>query len=242
MLKRILRSLFSGLTQKRQRAFCIVAATRLTEAEFSQKSLLGRTLRNWPQCQTKIFFENSRGLSEIYNETIATARKNDILIFVHDDVWIEQADFFDQIRAGLKQFDILGIAGNTRRSAQQYAWLFRSARGSEFELDRDHLSGAVLSGNLRRPTKNIYGPTPAACELLDGVLLVARAGVLKGRGVQFDDRFLFDFYDLDFCRTCRSHGLKLGTWPLEIFHLSPGVFGSTKWRAAKEVYMNKWGD
>lgn len=202
--------------------------------------MLGRSLRKWPECKRKVFFDNNVGLSALYNRAIAEASPSDVLIFVHDDVWFDQPDFFEQILKGLRRYDVLGIAGNTRLCPNHSAWLFNSTLTVDFELDRDHLSGSVLSGNLRRPTKNIYGPTPAACELLDGVLLVAKAGVLKSRGAQFDERFLFDFYDLDFCRTCRAQGLKLGTWPLEVFHLSPGVFGSTKWRAAKEIYLKKW--
>ena len=39
-------------------------------------------------------------------------------MFVHDDVLINDFFWTQRIYAGLKDFDIVGIAGNTRRSAE----------------------------------------------------------------------------------------------------------------------------
>jgi GT2 family glycosyltransferase len=86
-----------------------------------------------------------------------------------------------------------------------------------------------------------YGPAPAACELLDGVFLAARRSVLRRKGVLFDPAFQFHCYDLDFCRTARSRGLTLGTWPIAITHRSGGNFGAA-WDVAADAYLRKWGE
>ena len=87
-----------------------------------------------------------------------------------------------------------------------------------------------------------FGPIVGECELLDGVLLAARASGLRQAGVRFDPRFRFHFYDLDFCRTARAAGLHLGTWPIALTHRSSGNPYSDEWNAALELYREKWGD
>ena len=66
--------------------------------------------------------------------------------------------------------------------------------------------------------------------------------MLLGAGVRFDERFDFHFYDLDFCRTARANGLRLGTFPLAVTHRSAGGFGSPAWQENAERYLEKWGD
>ena len=108
--------------------------------------------------------------------------------------------------------------------------------------DATQLSGAVAHGKMPFGGIQVYGAAPAECELLDGVLLAARKSVLAGRGVSFDPRFDFHFYDLDFCRTARGRGLRLGTWPICLTHQSGGAFGTESWKQGYQKYLEKWGD
>ena len=70
----------------------------------------------------------------------------------------------------------------------------------------------------------------------------AKRSTLNGRGVRFDPRFTFHFYDMDFCRSARERGLRLGTWPICLTHQSTGAFGSEGWLKGYESYLAKWGD
>lgn len=112
---------------------------------------------------------------------------------------------------------------------------FRSVAG---EL----VSGAVAHGKNPFGPVSYFGPAPAACDLLDGVFLAARAGRLCESGVRFDPRFRFHFYDLDFCRTARQAGLRVGTWPIAPVHQSEGGFDTPEWHAAYSDYLAKWGE
>jgi GT2 family glycosyltransferase len=85
-----------------------------------------------------------------------------------------------------------------------------------------------------------YGPTPAACVLLDGLFLGVNVKRLRQAGVTFDARVRFHCYDLDFCRSAGKAGLKVGTWPLALTHASVGNFASPAWRAEAAVYLEKW--
>ena len=88
---------------------------------------------------------------------------------------------------------------------------------------------------------SFFGPVPAECELVDGLFIAARKEALREKGVRFDPQFDFHFYDLDFCRTVRAQGLRLGTWPIALTHQSTGALGSEAWRVKYEDYLEKWG-
>ena len=197
-------------------------------------------LRRAPGLGARLAFENRRGLSEVYNESICNARDADSLVFVHDDVWLEDYFLCDRVAEGLRSFDVIGVAGNRRRLPRQPSWAFVNT-GLAWD-DPAHLSGSVAHGPHPFGVVNHYGPTPAACELLDGVFLATSAATLKRSGLLFDTRFSFHFYDLDFCRTARKLGLGLGTWPVCITHQSRGAFGSPQWAEMYRAYLDKWGD
>ena len=222
----------------------LVSATRMTEQDFWEKSALGRSLKRHMQqdkrLSVSVAYENTRGLSTIFNESIKSADDDTVLVFIHDDVWIDEEHFGDAVLAGLTQFDVIGVAGNKRRIPNQPAWAFVDL---DFTWDnKENLSGRVGHGEHAFGQVSDYGSVPAACELLDGVFLAAKKAALSSTQVLFDDQFEFHFYDLDFCRTARSANLNLGTWPVALTHQSGGAFGSELWRETYLRYMKKWED
>lgn len=232
----------TNLTSSDQESICFVSATRLNEKDFWSKSLLGRSLRprlNQTTITCRLAFENTRGLPEVYNEAIREA-KADILVFLHDDVWLEDAQLMLKIRTALKFNDVIGVAGNIRRAPKQPAWFFLRGADGGLEPDRPHLSGSIKHGNPGQNSLSNFGPTPATCQLMDGVFLAAKKATLLRSNVLFDPQFKFDFYDMDFCRTARQAGLALSTWPITLIHLSPGLFDSPSWQAMEKIYFQKW--
>jgi GT2 family glycosyltransferase len=221
----------------------IVSATRMSKEDFWAKSALGLSLQRLEPDERwvpRIAFGNRRGLPEVFNERIELKTEHDILVFVHDDVWIDDFFLSDHLSEALDEFHVVGVAGNTRRVPKQPAWLF-----VDNDLtwdDRANLSGGIAHGAEPCGKVELFGPTPAECELLDGVFLAARREVLLENAVRFDPRFAFHFYDLDFCRSARAKGLRLGTWPIGLTHQSGGKFGAPDWRATYAKYLEKWGD
>jgi len=220
----------------------IVSATRYSEADFWAKSALGlslkRHLKQDARLSAHIAFENSRGLSEVFNDRINQADKDATLVFIHDDVWIDEANFADVVKKGLEQFDVIGIAGNKRILPNQPAWAFVDI---QFTWDdKTNLSGQIAHSKNAFGTVEVFGEAPAACELLDGVFLAAKKSSLDRANVSFDKQFDFHFYDLDFCRTARQAGLTLGTWLIQLTHQSDGAFGTPQWREKHQKYINKW--
>ncbi len=140
---------------------------------------------------------------------------------------------------GLAAFDVVGVAGNRRRVANQPGWAFID---EHFTRDSAaNLSGCVAHGPTPWGALVLFGSVPAECELLDGILLASRRSTLVKSQVFFDTRFQFHFYDLDFCRTARERGLRLGTWPICLTHQSEGSFGNPAWVDRYRAYREKWG-
>ena len=219
----------------------IISATRLSESEFWNKAALGISLRRLAQdtrIVAHIAFENQRGLPDVFNARINSREGHEILVFIHDDVWIDDYFLADEVIDGLKTFDVIGVAGNRRRVQNQPAWAFID---NEHTWDSaDNLSGSVAHDSHPFGTVSVYGAVSAECELLDGVFLAARKSRLKAAKVQFDPCFDFHFYDMDFCRSARQNGLRLGTWPICLTHQSGGPFGGPQWNEKYRLYQKKW--
>ncbi len=233
-------------------ALTLVSATRSTQAEFVQSAWLARSLRrvaSGAALRLRLFPGNKRPLPDCYNQALAEAADDDVLVFVHDDVYVDDWMLGQRLHEALQQFDVVGVAGNTRRLPMQLAWYLMPAQPGEqgrmvlSEPDRAHLSGAVAHGEPAQSQVTVFGPVPRAVAVLDGVLLAARAGRLRQASVRFDPQFAFHFYDLDFCRSARAAGLRLGTWPLAITHASQGgSIQSEAWQQSARRYLLKWGD
>lgn len=222
----------------------IVSATRMSEQDFWQQSALGqslvRHLAQGAKFKINVAYENALGLSEVFNAAIAGAEDDDALVFIHDDVWLDEADLSQAILSGLEKFDVVGVAGNKRRLPRQPAWAFTD---TQFTWDtKDNLSGKVAHGQSAYGKVSEYGDVPTECELLDGVFLAVRKQTLVARQITFDPQFDFHFYDLDFCRSCRNAGLRLGTWPIQLTHQSGGAFGSPVWLEKYRQYLVKWDE
>ncbi len=222
----------------------MVAATRVAPGPFMESTPLGRSMRRMSydqRLEARPAFNNRAGLPAVYNRQISEENREKILLFVHDDVWLDDCFVYDRLQEALKVFDIVGLAGNTRRLPRQPAWGF-STEVPFVPEERRFLSGIVADGDLPFGKPSRYGPTGLACRMLDGVFLAARCGTLLDSGVRFDERFAFDFYDIDFCRSAEAAGLRMGTWPIAITHASLGKFGSPAWHAGLKAYREKWGD
>jgi tetratricopeptide (TPR) repeat protein len=230
-------------------AIRFVCATRKAASDFLATSPLGRSLplyRTFPKGQRiemRLFSENKAGLSSVYNTAIEESRDDPaILVFVHDDVHLSDYYWADHLLEGLREFDIVGLAGNRRRAPQQASWMYLN---DQFQRDADeNLSGVLGHGegfpNLKQ--LSVYGEPRQECKLLDGVFLAVRSTTLFNRNLRFDPRFEFHFYDLDFCRQAEIRNLRMGTWPISVIHASAGNLGCDEWWEAYRAYLSKYGE
>ena len=220
----------------------VVSATRKTANDFWQQSALGISLRRQMQKDNRlvahIAYENRQGLPEVFNQAIDQAPEDALLLFVHDDVWLDQHALVATLQDGLSHYDVLGVAGNQQRVPGQPGWLFEDTRFTW--APAAGLLGKVAHGQFPFGPTSVYGQFQGQSTLMDGVLFAAHARVLKQHAVQFDSRFDFHFYDLDFCRSASLAQLSLGVWPIAITHQSEGAFGTPGWWQNYQRYLQKW--
>lgn len=229
-------------------AIRIVVASTASEAQFWSDTYLGRSLTLMPKAlRPKVGLESDntgpdvRGLPAIYNAAIDAASDNDVLVLMHDDVWIHDWFFVHRVAEAADAWDIAGVAGAVDPDLTQPSWywsvdsdLNRAGRQSGVR------SGAINHADLSKYKLDMFGPTPARCLLLDGVLMIVNVGRVRAAGIRFDERFFFHMYDIDFCRAASAAGLRLGTWPIALSHASGGVWDSDTFKAAAISYLTKW--
>lgn len=182
------------------------------------------------------------GLGEIFNKALDEADPQTNLVFLHDDVYLNDWFFAERVLDALERFDVVGVVGSVNPDLSQPSWGLRfdeqlNATGWQPGLQR---SGAVNHFDYACPKVSVYGPTPLPCRLLDGLFLAIRTSAVKERGVRFDPRFRFHCYDLDFCRSAEEQSLRIGTWPISVTHDSGGSYGSDAFKQAARVYLEKW--
>jgi Methyltransferase domain len=225
----------------------VVCVTDMDPENFRDLAPLGLSigqLETESRLQTKIVVGNTgaqAGLATIYNRFLTAEFAGQIVIFTHDDVHLDDWFVVDRLGEAMRHFDIVGVAGNRSPDFSQPSWALEwDKNGKSRWQPAERLSGCVshIVGDTTRLSR--YGPTPAPVELLDGCFIAVNVSRALAAGARFDERFQFHFYDLDFCRTCRARGLRLGTWPIAITHASGGDFGSPVWESEKQEYFAKW--
>ncbi len=227
----------------------IVAATPKNQIEFRQLTLLGQSLNNFPRqsgLEITIFPNNAgdrrTGLSTFYNAFLQPKYEEEILVFIHDDVYLHDWHLVHRLNDSMERFDVVGLAGNTDPDLAEPSWALAWDRK---KYPRGLQPGKNLSGTVGhlvdgRTHISHFGPAPQECYLLDGLFLAVHVKKVIDASVRFDPRFEFHFYDLDFCRQCRDKGLKIGTWPIAVTHGSRGAYNSPEWISTRDKYLQKW--
>lgn len=223
----------------------LVCATQMPARHFQRGTLLGRSLQQFPKDlrpQLFLLAENrgarAVGLSEYYNRAIDEIDREATVVFVHDDVFFHDWNLAFQLQQAMEHFDVVGVAGSWQVPHGQPGWIHGlDAGGVPVRNGALKLSGSVnhFDASLVRPS--YFGPTPMACDLLDGVLLAARLNRLRQAGLRFDPQFRFHCYDTDFCYSARGLGLGVGTWPIPVTHASAGCFDASWVQAARQLQV-----
>lgn len=196
------------------------------------------TYSDKPDCIFDVYPNNKEGLSKIYNQAFEKA-DTDFVICLHDDIIIHDYQIFNRIIEYSRVFDIMGLAGASSfniKACERKSWLTCAAdrqkdlHGAVTHPIRDH-EGLYYTSS--------YGYMPARVCNIDGLFMVMSKKVYKN--IKFDEKFTFDFYDLDFSLTALSHNYIIGVIPLLCTHKSGG-YGilEDKYLQAQENFVKKW--
>ena len=188
-----------------------------------------------------MYEDNEQGLSTIYNNTLKTVSEleYDYILFVHDDVSLQDSMFQFKIYESMKQFDVVGFAGTTKCVIKKPALWHIMNNDKPFH----GASGAVAHPNDQGIVRmSTYGDFGTRCILLDGLFLAVNIKKVKETGLLFDEQFKFHFYDLDLCLTANKKKLKMGTAPIWVIHKSAGLlnYNDKGFQQLEDKFVNKW--
>lgn len=182
----------------------------------------------------KMFLSNSTGLSTLYNSFLIEENRDKIIVFVHDDVLIEDLFFLSKLKDAHNHYDVVGIAGCVSPVIKSPAYWHLMA-------PRQNLRGycAHMIKNSEQINMTSFGNSFTSVDLIDGVFMSVKVSSLLDSKVKFDEDFDFHFYDLAFSRRVVKSGLKLGVYPFNIRHASGGG-GNQRWKDLEPLFINKY--
>jgi hypothetical protein len=193
----------------------IVCATPMSESDFWDKSQLALFLDKFAYKNYTIFNNNKDGLPKIYNSVINDLNKDKHILFVHDDVLIEDLFWQEKLDIAFEKYDIVGLAGTKKiDNTKPPAWHIMSLR--------DDMVGEVAHSHEKKIWTTVFGPTDSRALILDGLFIAVDVKRLLKTETTFDEDFDFHHYDMTFCLRANKNKLKMGVAPIRVTHFGLG--------------------
>jgi hypothetical protein len=179
---------------------------------------------------------NTRGLSEVYNEAInakeyvRTYYDNDILLFCHDDLIIEDQYLEEKLENALTMFDVVGVAGTrSYQLGHPNVW---------HKCPKEHMVGVVNHDIDGKYYSTYFGPSPSPALIIDGIFIAVKVKTFRDNPtLRFHNDLTFHFYDLYFSLKAYSLKLKVGVYPISVCHHSAGNWTDSKvWHDTEPVF------
>lgn len=200
----------------------------------------------------EIIENNTLGLSKLYNLALSKLynsnlddHKDDIMVFMHDDLEIHDLWFVEKLLKAHETYDIVGLAG---ASSQDYttnkptAWHL-CAKNNDLHGIVNH---AIPQGFNNSPTSHInsvyFGSTPHEVAVIDGLFISVKPKTLIEKNVKFDEDFQFHHYDISFCVNAKKAGLKIGVYPIFVIHHGLGEMNNPEWQESHLKFKQKYNN
>ena len=224
------------MTNKPVKPVTLVSATRaqILETRYGRSTIRGQDAHQ--KASFMAIENNAEGLSTVYNRVLNDPiHAHSILVFVHDDLSIQDSSFFSKIRAAHETYNIVGLAGGDGAHLPDKnvppLWHVLSRNKSGIVAHTTEADGAI--------TSVCFGPTPRPVQIIDGLFM--SLDVENCKGITFDEDFDFHLYDLALCARANRLGLSIGTWPIWVIHDGLGnTFRTESWRNNALKYNQKY--
>lgn len=134
-----------------------VVSTRRDANEFFSSSLLALSLENLSASlsfRLEPAFQATQGLAAVYNPAIARSADDDLLVFLHDDVYIDDWYCCTRLTEALARYDVIGLAGCGNRIPGQTSWFAGAGTKEATPPAALALSGGIKHIKLR-PRKSL---------------------------------------------------------------------------------------
>jgi hypothetical protein len=223
-------------------AFYSVTRNKIEGTPF--KRSINKIIRALPNELIMHFYKenNTEGLSKCYNTFLKENGKHfDYIVFVHDDVYIDDFNIHEKLETYHKDFDIVGLAGGINPKIQKLALWHIMCGG----MGGPNLRGAVAhSFNDKQIFMTSFGPTPSRVVLLDGLFLSINTKRINEVGFKFNENYTFHHYDIASCLDANKLKLKLGVAPIWVIHKSPGLSNVNDeiFSKSQEQFLQEYGN
>lgn len=211
-----------------------IVATPKSREDFEKKSQMAffldkiTTIKN---THYNIIFDNKEGLPKIYNQFLTEKYKDQKLIFVHDDVIIDDLFWEEKLTIAFEKYDIVGLAGSKKCN------LSSSAPAWHLMCNREDMVGEVAHSKDKKSWTTVFGPTDSRALILDGLFIAVNVKRLLETNTKFDENFTFHHYDISFCLRANQNKLKMGVCPIKVTHFGLGdSMMSSEWNESAEKF------
>jgi hypothetical protein len=221
----------------------IISATRASTAEAIAKLPLVRSVRERLfGGEYDLVTNNTRGLPAVYNEALEVWKKQNArwLVFVHDDVYIDDAHVFTKLEEAHQQhgFNIIGLAGCKDPVIKSHnLWHVMAPREKLFGY------AAHPAGQPGQIQVSSFGPSPSRVALIDGLFIAVHVPTVAKTNWKFNENYTFHHYDLASCIDANRQRLKIGVAPINVIHSSPGLMSvnDTIWSKSNDQFLKEYG-
>lgn len=188
--------------------------------------------------------DNKDGLPKVFNRFLNESKNDntDILMLLHADVMFDYNTVMKHYLKVSEKYDIVGFAGTKKidLSISPLTWFtgsrnFERERFGRITHKQFNLGESFFNGFSHPEIKDTEVST------IDGLCMILNKKVINS-DVQFDERFNFDFYDLDFCLTSiiQKH-LKIGVMIEPVIHESVGTsILRSEYLIEERKFREKW--
>lgn len=183
---------------------------------------------------------NTLSLSKCYNEFLDSKGKNfDYVIFVHDDVFLDDLRLTEKICRAHMSYDIVGLAGGISPAIKAPALWHIMCGG---------FNGGNLRGAVAHPCSKDqimvtnFGPAPARVAILDGLFLSVDVRKINSVRWRFNENYEFHHYDIASSIDANNKHLKLGVAPIWVMHASPGLLNvnDERFTSSQEKFLSEY--
>lgn len=223
----------------------VAIASCTTKLDYKQ-TLLYKSLAKLESLGTTQFLQNTHfitnnkiGLGKAYNKFIHDNPEYDRVVFVHDDVSIEDNLIFEKLGEAHNIYDIIGVAGGIEPVIKAPALWHIMCGG--FGPNLRGFAGHYLPGNNQTMITN-FGPTPSRVAIIDGVLMSVNIIRAREVGWKFNENYMFHHYDIASCLDANKLKLKIGVAPIYINHASPGLrsLDDPKFVESQNIFLTEY--
>lgn len=220
----------------------IVSCTKSKNQNDFEKRPLGKSLKKLKklyttdQLEASIFYDNIKGLSDVYNTFLTDKYKDQIVIFCHDDVIIDT--LYLQELLNKSPYTVTGLAGaNKFKSTPNLppAWHLMTEENSRVG-EVKHIKNDIIF-------TTVFGPTFGNAKLVDGLFIVVNIEKILQTKARFNKNYDFHLYDLAFCIECLKENVSIGVMPVSVIHYGLGDSMLTKeWKSNAKKFLNEYSN